>query len=316
MIFTSSGSISVGSAVGGLTAGSIPFGGAAGVLSQNNSRLYWDNTNYNLIAGGAAVRVVLGQMSSPTDNYAGIRFASGGESVLGTPNSALWGNNASTVMNVPSGTIYFRIGGSTNYASLDTTSFTFNAASSSRVPLTISLAASQSADAFQVKNSGGTALFSIDSGGNTTTPAVSGVSSSVLNFYAGSGYNVARGMVEGRFRIFQPNFLMKTPAQITANQNNYSFTYYEGVVLRLSSDASRNITGLLASGSYGVLDGDFVWIINVGSNDIVIKHEDVNSTAANRFLNSSGADITLSAGQAADLIYDGTTSRWRVYKRN
>lgn len=62
--------------------------------------------------------------------------------------------------------------------------------------------------------------------------------------------------------------------------------------------------------------GAFRMIINVGSNNIVLKHEDANSTAANRFLNSTGADITLSANQAADLYYDEQNTRWRVFKRN
>lgn len=99
-----------------------------------------------------------------------------------------------------------------------------------------------------------------------------------------------------------------TPAQITSNQNNYA----PGVawLYRLSTDASRDITGLAIS----QVDGQFVRFCNVGSNNIVLKHQDTNSTAANRFLCGGAADITLAADEQAEGWYDATTSRWRVTK--
>lgn len=96
-----------------------------------------------------------------------------------------------------------------------------------------------------------------------------------------------------------------TPAQITSNQDNYApgvATHY-----RLSTDASRDITGLSAS----QLDGQICNIINVGSFNIVLKH-DVTSTAANRFLCVGSVDITLTPNGIAHLIYDNTSQRWRV----
>jgi hypothetical protein len=103
-----------------------------------------------------------------------------------------------------------------------------------------------------------------------------------------------------------------TPAQITVDQDNYNpggSSYFQ----RWSSDASRNVTGLTFTAAQ--VDGQTHLIVNVGAQDIVLK-EQTTSTAANQFLNSTGADITLSAKQAADVIYDGTSARWRVFKRN
>jgi hypothetical protein len=99
-----------------------------------------------------------------------------------------------------------------------------------------------------------------------------------------------------------------TPAQITADQNNYN----PGVAwfYRLSTDASRNVTGL----SIAQVDGQMIRIVNVGSFNIVLKHQDVGSTAANRFLCNGAADITLAADEEAAGWYDGTTARWRVRK--
>lgn len=103
-----------------------------------------------------------------------------------------------------------------------------------------------------------------------------------------------------------------SPSQITANQNNYNpatFAYLQ----RWNSDAARDITGLSLAGNQ---DGSTFVVINVGSNNITLKHQDTNSTEANRFLCSTGADIVLAASQSAELIYDATTQRWRAFKRN
>jgi hypothetical protein len=99
-----------------------------------------------------------------------------------------------------------------------------------------------------------------------------------------------------------------TPAQITSNQDNYA----PGVArtYRLSTDAARNVTGLSCS----QVDGQECRIVNVGSFNLVLKHQ-TTSTAANQFLNSTGADITLAPNEGADLVYDGTTQRWRVWKK-
>lgn len=104
-----------------------------------------------------------------------------------------------------------------------------------------------------------------------------------------------------------------TPAQITSNQDNYNPGGKSAYYQRWSSDASRNITGLTFTAAK--YDGQTHLIVNVGSQNIVLVH-DATSTAANRFLNSTGADITLSPNQAAEIIYDATVTRWRVFKRN
>jgi hypothetical protein len=98
-----------------------------------------------------------------------------------------------------------------------------------------------------------------------------------------------------------------SPSQITGNQDNYNPSGLStAVVLRLSTDASRNVTGIA-----GGQDGRLLILCNVGSNAIVLQH-DVTSTAANRFYCPAGADYTLVANAAVLLIYDSTSSRWRV----
>lgn len=99
-----------------------------------------------------------------------------------------------------------------------------------------------------------------------------------------------------------------TPATITSNQNDYAPTGINAVaVLRLATDASREITGIVNAG--GHIAGRILTIINIGSNNIVLKNQSVSSAAANRFL--LGSDLTLTPEQSITLYYDDTTDRWR-----
>jgi len=102
--------------------------------------------------------------------------------------------------------------------------------------------------------------------------------------------------------------LTYTPIQITANQNDYAQPETPGR-WRLSSDASRDITGIAYSN-----DGEPIYIVNVGSNDIVLKHQDAASRAENRIISTSGADITLGSNEIASGWYDEVSLRWRMCK--
>lgn len=97
-----------------------------------------------------------------------------------------------------------------------------------------------------------------------------------------------------------------SPSQITSNQNDYAPTGFStATVLRLSTDASRDLTGLA-----GGTSGKTIIIINVGSQNLVLKNQNIGSSAANRFA-LGGSDITIASGLSQTLWYDGTSSRWR-----
>lgn len=97
-----------------------------------------------------------------------------------------------------------------------------------------------------------------------------------------------------------------SPSQITSNQNDYSPTGLStAAVLRLTSDASRNITSI-AGGS----DGRILTLHNVGSFNIVLTKDDgATGTAGNRILLTS--DTPIAPLQSVTLQYDSTSSRWR-----
>jgi len=101
-----------------------------------------------------------------------------------------------------------------------------------------------------------------------------------------------------------------SPTGLTADQNDYDPTGFGTAdEVRLSTDASRTITGFAAPTG---TEQTRKTVINVGSNDLVLAHEDVLSLAANRLVTADAANLTLTAGQAANIAYDTTTTRWRV----
>lgn len=99
--------------------------------------------------------------------------------------------------------------------------------------------------------------------------------------------------------------VVNSPSQISSTQNDYSLPSAD--VVRLTSDAARTITGFVAGTT-----GRVVVLVNVGSFAITLSHQSTSSTAANRVIVPWSADYILDPAYAAVLVYDGTTSRWRI----
>ena len=99
-----------------------------------------------------------------------------------------------------------------------------------------------------------------------------------------------------------------SPATLTANTNNWNPAGLSTArVIIFGTDASRNITGLVAQTA-----GTVITLVNGGANPGVLKYNDTaNSTAANCFILPALTDLTLGAGAAATFLYDGTAARWR-----
>ena len=98
-----------------------------------------------------------------------------------------------------------------------------------------------------------------------------------------------------------------SPSQITADQNDYNPTSLAtSVVLRLTSDASRTLTGL-----QGGSDGRLLLLRNVGSHTIWLADQSTASSAANRF-DLGFASTPLFPGSTIALQYDATDSRWKL----
>lgn len=99
------------------------------------------------------------------------------------------------------------------------------------------------------------------------------------------------------------------PAQLTANQNNYDPGDFD--VLTLTSDASRNITGIS-----GGVEGRALYLNNNGTQNIVLVHQSALSSAENRLALPGAVNHTMTGNTTgtrtrALLIYHD--SRWRLY---
>lgn len=110
-------------------------------------------------------------------------------------------------------------------------------------------------------------------------------------------------------RVQAPSTTLTPPGFVT-DVNDYTPTgFATASLLRISTDVSRNLTGL-AGGS----EGRTISIVNVGAQNLVIKMQDANSQSVNRF--AIAADITLGTDEGAIFIYDKKSTRWRCVGRS
>lgn len=124
---------------------------------------------------------------------------------------------------------------------------------------------------------------------------------------------IGNGTLAGGIRIGKKNIREAlAPAQIVANTNDYSPTGLKHAgALRLSTDASRNLTGLVPLTVTDSTDGRHITLYNAGSFNLVVQDQNASSVAANRF-DLGGADITLAPKQSLSLRYSNTVSRWEL----
>jgi hypothetical protein len=92
-----------------------------------------------------------------------------------------------------------------------------------------------------------------------------------------------------------------SPAQITGNTNDWNPG--TGSFVRMTSDATYNLTGILAG-----VDGQIKTIVNVGGFAMTFISGSGSSAAANR-MELGG---TRTVNQSITLQYDATSSRWRL----
>lgn len=131
--------------------------------------------------------------------------------------------------------------------------------------------------------------------------------------YLETDFNLPRqGLdLEGIFQVLSPQVDQPTDdevtyAQLTADVNNFSLA--DRIIHRFTTDASRTITGF-ASVGLGIRV-----VLNSGVNDLVLANNSGSSSAENRILASSGANITLTPNQIALIFYDRTATRVRAGK--
>ncbi len=94
-------------------------------------------------------------------------------------------------------------------------------------------------------------------------------------------------------------------SQITANTNDWALG--TDPVCEVESDASRNVTGIAAPAA-----ADVKVLYNRGASNIVLKHSNAGSAAANRIVTPDGNDYTLASGGFVPLFYATGDALWVV----
>lgn len=102
-----------------------------------------------------------------------------------------------------------------------------------------------------------------------------------------------------------------TIPELTGTANNLDIGSQVSLI-RVSSDMSpQNITGIADGAANDPGEGRTLTIINVGSFNVGLIHEDSGSDVANRFKLGSGGGVTLLPDAGILLWYDKNDLRWR-----
>lgn len=246
-----------GTAHGNYTAGSVIFAGASGTsLTEDNAKLFWDDTNNRLGVGTATPQTGLHQYDPTNDTE--LRVETGGV------------NKAANLHTISTNSQW---GG-----------------------WQITTAAT---DRWYVGNRGGTV--------------------GSLGLYAGASFTQVAQWLSSGFVCFgstAPNVQMDvagglalrdTDITITGINNNLAIGAGTFFRVTVSPDGLSIVRGIT-----GGFDGKLLIIRNVDPADsITFNHQDASATAANRLINLSATNYTLSPNQSVMYIYDATTQRWQ-----
>lgn len=110
----------------------------------------------------------------------------------------------------------------------------------------------------------------------------------------------------GRAAPFFPRTVFASYA-LSLDLENNSIPVINATWIKLSSTLANNVTGIGAG-----TEGELRILTNVGSNNIVIKHNDSTAINDQKILTNSGQNIVLNPNNSISLIYDQTSQKWRV----
>ena len=98
-----------------------------------------------------------------------------------------------------------------------------------------------------------------------------------------------------------------TPSSFSTQQDNYAIGAFSFARIQTS------VTLTAITGITGGVNGKRLVLANIdGTTSITISNESASSTAANRVITGTGADYVMLANNTIELVYDATSSRWRM----
>jgi hypothetical protein len=127
--------------------------------------------------------------------------------------------------------------------------------------------------------------------------------------------HIGDGATAGGIRLAKKHIReILVPAQISANTNDYNPAGMKHAsVLVMSTDAARDLTGIVPSTVTDATDGRELTVYNGGSFNLTLKDQSASSSVANRF-DLGGADIVMTPKASATLRYrtSGSLNRWEM----
>jgi len=126
------------------------------------------------------------------------------------------------------------------------------------------------------------------------------------------GQTVYAGMNQSKVIPFSGSFAFQ-PAVVTLTANRDNLGLGANAFIRMSSTGNYDLTGIVPQVSAETNMGRIIYIVNVGSNTINLKHESSLSDAGNRFITHTGNQVSMNAGHLVFGIYDTIVSRWRIW---
>lgn len=79
-------------------------------------------------------------------------------------------------------------------------------------------------------------------------------------------------------------------------------------ITRLNVTAAVSLSGVVAG-----VSGQFRYLYNAGSSTVTLLHNSTSSSAGNRFLVYTNANLPVTPGTSVTLLYDATSQAWRVF---
>jgi hypothetical protein len=101
------------------------------------------------------------------------------------------------------------------------------------------------------------------------------------------------------------NYAISGKTTFTGSQNNYNLGGKS--VIHVNGGGSYTLTGIA-----GGVDGLVVHIYVSTTTDLILADANVGSILGNRIITGDNANLTISQGGGATLIYDGDVNYWRV----
>lgn len=210
---------------------------------------------------------------------------------------------AGTILNAGTGTL-------NNVASTVTGANAFAIRFSGAAPVVTGVANGADRRVLFLEATGGPLVISHDSGSSSATNRILTDTGADVTIPDESSAILIYDPTSSRWRLLRGAYVVEATPIANASTGNL-----DDVV---STSSGLPATGIRFSGAAPVVRGiasgahGRKLVIFATGGRVTLAHENAGSTAANRITTSSGVDAIVDNGAAVQLVYDGTSSRWRL----